>query len=196
MKGLVKHLLVLFTIFSISNGYIVKDSYAFVSNLLKSAPKPKLKKGKISNIKKKKRDAKKKKRKIQKITARSGDQRFVDFNGRTIINSKYAGKDFPLKQLYPMKAHKYRYPVRFNKFGYPDFSQYTRQTITSTKLNGSIADMGTANNIMRQRIPKWKQPPGFTWHHHQDGKTMQLVPTELQELVRHSGGASRLRMGQ
>lgn len=35
-------------------------------------------------------------------------------------------------------------------------------------------------------------PDGYTWHHHQDGTTMQLVPTDLHDAVRHTGWAAIL----
>lgn len=31
-------------------------------------------------------------------------------------------------------------------------------------------------------------PTGYTWHHHQDGRTMQLVPTDLHRAISHTGG--------
>ena len=36
-------------------------------------------------------------------------------------------------------------------------------------------------------------PEGYTWHHHQDGKTMQLVPQDLHYHVRHTGGVSTIK---
>ena len=38
-----------------------------------------------------------------------------------------------------------------------------------------------------------RTPPGFTWHHVEDGVTMQLIPKDLHQAVRHSGGAAILR---
>ncbi|MGL4426214.1 MAG: HNH endonuclease, partial [Alphaproteobacteria bacterium] len=38
-----------------------------------------------------------------------------------------------------------------------------------------------------------KTPEGFTWHHHHDGTTMQLVPYELHRVVNHTGGAALKR---
>jgi hypothetical protein len=31
-------------------------------------------------------------------------------------------------------------------------------------------------------------PDGFTWHHHQDGTTMMLVPNNIHRRITHSGG--------
>ena len=36
-----------------------------------------------------------------------------------------------------------------------------------------------------------KTPEGFTWHHHQDGTTMQLVPKDIHAQTGHTGGFSR-----
>ena len=33
-------------------------------------------------------------------------------------------------------------------------------------------------------------PPGMTWHHNEDGVTMELVPSKLNNNVPHDGGAS------
>jgi hypothetical protein len=35
-----------------------------------------------------------------------------------------------------------------------------------------------------------KTPECCTWHHHQDGTTMQLIPKELHNNVPHTGGNS------
>jgi len=33
-------------------------------------------------------------------------------------------------------------------------------------------------------------PEFFTWHHHEDGKTMLLVPRSLHEAIEHTGGVA------
>ena len=35
---------------------------------------------------------------------------------------------------------------------------------------------------------KGNAPAGWTWHHHQDGKTMVLIPTEIHKRMNHCGG--------
>jgi HNH/ENDO VII superfamily nuclease len=37
-------------------------------------------------------------------------------------------------------------------------------------------------------------PPGYTWHHHQNGHTLMLVPTDLHKAVSHGGGFARSRL--
>jgi len=130
-----------------------------------------------------------------KITARSGATRFIDNSGRVIINAKNAGKILPIKSISPKLALKYKKPIIFNKFGYPNFSAYSKFNIKTTKLTGNHqADVRLIEKIARQKYPKWKKQKGYTWHHHQDAKTMQYVPTDLHSSIPHSGGASRLRV--
>lgn len=96
-------------------------------------------------------------------------------------------------------------PIRF-KDGYPDFSPYAyeakaadgslvpaRVEIKMTGENGS--DFGAARSAMADKlgVDKFKEPPGYTWHHNQDGVTMELVPSELHNNIPHSGGASLAR---
>ena len=35
-----------------------------------------------------------------------------------------------------------------------------------------------------------KTPEKYTWHHHHDGETMMLVPWDLHEAVKHTGGVA------
>ena len=39
-------------------------------------------------------------------------------------------------------------------------------------------------------------PEGFTWHHVEDGKTLELIPTELHRRLSHTGSAGALRAGE
>ena len=130
-----------------------------------------------------------------KITSRSGATRFIDNSGRVIINAKNAGKTFSIKDIVPSLARKYKQPISFNKFGYPDFSKYSKLNIQTSKLTGKHNfDVRLIEKIAKQKNPTWKKQKGYTWHHHQDAKTMQYVPTDLHSSIPHSGGASRLRV--
>ena len=130
-----------------------------------------------------------------KITSRMGATRFIDNSGRVIINAKNAGKTFSIKDIVPRLATKYKKPISFNKFGYPDFSKYSKLNIQTSKLTGKHNfDVRLIEKIAKQKNPNWKKQKGYTWHHHQDAKTMQYVPTDLHSSIPHSGGASRLRV--
>ncbi len=130
-----------------------------------------------------------------KITQRKGLTRFVDNNGRLLRNHRFAGKSIFPGRISKKLSLKYRKPIKFNRFGYPDFSNYSIKNVKTKRLTGNHQkDVRLVENILKQKNPQWKRRPGYTWHHHQDMKTMQYVPTELHSSVPHSGGASRLRI--
>lgn len=111
---------------------------------------------------------------------------------RKPINSKYRGKRYPASKLPEHLRKKYPDGVPFDKNGYPDFSQYAKKTVKIRDLTGDYAsDAQKANRGAGYD----KTPDGYTWHHRPDGKTMDLVPSDLHGAVRHTGGASRLRNG-
>lgn len=90
--------------------------------------------------------------------------------------------------------------------GYPDFSPYVYEQAYTDPATGRGAlvtaevtiddminddkDFGAANRQMELRVPGWRQPSGWTWHHNQDTSTMQLVPAALNLHAKHMGGAS------
>ena len=97
-------------------------------------------------------------------------------------------------------------PIEY-KDGYPDFSEYTHKSrapdgsIVESKVEIALsknpdpskansADFSEANKAMQEKVPDWKQPEGYTWHHTEDGVTMELIPTDLNGNVPHSGGRS------
>ncbi|MGH1506260.1 MAG: RHS repeat-associated core domain-containing protein [Acidimicrobiales bacterium] len=101
---------------------------------------------------------------------RSGSD-LPQINGRRPINGKdYAGSTHPSG-------------VRFDSDGFPDFSPHAVDTVQSRfLLTGNVdTDLATLglNNV-----------DGYTWHHVQDGFTMQLVPTKIHMAARHTGGAA------
>jgi A nuclease of the HNH/ENDO VII superfamily with conserved WHH len=91
------------------------------------------------------------------------------------------------------------------KDGYPDFTPYAHKVEVDGKLvparveiemqgvNGP--DFKAANEAMAKKlgVKDYDAPDGFTWHHNQDGVTMELIPSELHNNVPHSGGASLAR---
>ena len=93
-----------------------------------------------------------------------------------------------------------RYPngVRFTPTGYPDFSPYAvkRATVrmTDSPSDFSAANMAagfgprTSSNVTIDGVT-------YTWHHHHDKATMLLIPQDLHDAVKHTGGASRVRHG-
>jgi len=94
------------------------------------------------------------------------------------------------------KANTVHNGVRYTPDGYPDFEPFAiaRAEIHQTGFNdidfkAANLESGIGAGIDSHRLAH----PGFTWHHHQNGTTMLLVPTPIHNAARHSGGASIAR---
>jgi hypothetical protein len=108
--------------------------------------------------------------------------------------------------------------VRFRN-GYPDFSPWSRGQVqigmTGAAEDFAEADRAFAQGVMNRTRPvpdgfsradfiyngepnaaaaaRYRQAAGLTWHHHQGGNIMMLVPTKLHANIPHTGGASAAR---
>lgn len=74
--------------------------------------------------------------------------------------------------------------VPFDHDGYPDFSNYKITEVTINQTGTRYGDFAAAN----REAGYARTPEGYTWHHHQDGTTMQLVPTDIHAQTGHTGG--------
>lgn len=55
----------------------------------------------------------------------------------------------------------------------------------------AIAQYGdTMSDADRAIFARGETPQGWTWHHHEDGRTMMLIPFEINDVFTHIGGAS------
>lgn len=80
--------------------------------------------------------------------------------------------------------------VTYSKSGHPDFSPYTEVQVELKNLTGnSSIDARKAN----MAVGLESTPSGYNWHHAADGKTMQLVPEEINKSFSHTGGAAIIR---
>ena len=61
--------------------------------------------------------------------------------------------------------------------------------------DNALADRLRESNpdITSAHIEEFRTNNGLTWHEYPDGKSMQLVPTEIHDACRHSGGVSDMR---
>lgn len=96
--------------------------------------------------------------------------------GIRIINSKYANKVYK--------------GVKFNKYGFPNFSKVAKYT---TKIKGLTGNYAKDSAMANAKIGLSSTPKGYTWHHVEDGVNMMLVPTKIHQAVRHTGGAAILK---
>lgn len=126
----------------------------------------------------------------------------VVVHNRCKINEEYAGKNYQISD--PELAKKYPNGVNFTKDGYPDFSPYIKDgkyTVTFEKPSASALKADTCLNANYNHDFKMandyfgfkETPAGYTWNHKEDMMTLELIPTDLHQAVRHSGGAALIR---
>ncbi len=114
-------------------------------------------------------------------------------SGKLPPNFEYAGRKYDGPKWTLQLREKYPDGVIFTDDGFPDFSPYARHVVT-------IDPHFTGNRDRDEREANKRAglsvtPDGYTWHHHQDGKTLLLVPFMLHFAVRHAGGVA-LRKGK
>jgi hypothetical protein len=111
-------------------------------------------------------------------------------NGRNPINYRYAGQLYPMAKLPQHLQEKYPNGVRFKPTGSLELSPYA---IAEAKIKGLTGDYNHDAGLANKAKGYSKTPEGYTWHHVEDGETMQLVPTDLHDAVKHTGGAAVIR---
>ena len=95
------------------------------------------------------------------------------------------------------KGQAVRYPD-----GYPDFTEYAHPTVKPVEIeiaSPTNRPLDNKNANKKAGLNKDSDPPvaslneapeGYTWHHHQDGKTMILVDKKVHREFTHAGGVS------
>ena len=78
--------------------------------------------------------------------------------------------------------------VPFDADGYPDFraAGLVEKEFKITYTGSRRGDFREANRKAKLK----RTPDDMTWHHHQDGTTMQLVPKDVHRGTGHTGGFS------
>ncbi|WP_107310444.1 hemagglutinin repeat-containing protein [Burkholderia metallica] len=111
-------------------------------------------------------------------------------NGRYPINSKYADQQFPMDKLPPEIQQKYPQGVKFNSQGFPDFLPYAKAKTDISNLTGNYR---TDEALANKKVGLSETPEGYVWHHVENGQTMLLIPQDLHNAVRHTGGSAVLQ---
>ncbi|OFD70210.1 MULTISPECIES: HNH endonuclease [Bacillus cereus group] len=88
--------------------------------------------------------------------------------------------------------------------GYPDFTPYMHPNVKPVQIEvhspkNNPKDFENANIAAKLTkdtdppiIDNQRPPEGYTWHHHEDGKTMMLVDEDIHREFRHIGGQSKV----
>lgn len=85
--------------------------------------------------------------------------------------------------------------VTYDKDGFPDFSSYRHPEVKDVQIEftGSYGQDQLLADQAANLPASIKNSKEWTWHHHQDGKTMQLVRRSVHREFTHSGGMSTAR---
>ncbi|CAH1546780.1 conserved hypothetical protein [Vibrio jasicida] len=110
---------------------------------------------------------------------------FKEINGRKIINSDLAGK--------AVKAEGGEVFIDFD--GFPDFTPYAEKIVRVDGLTGNRAKDGKL--AMQALGMNDYNKKDMVWHHHQDAKSMMLVPKNVHSVamggVSHTGGSAIIK---
>lgn len=109
--------------------------------------------------------------------------------GRLPIGHRFAGRDFPRGKL----PKKYRAKgLHIDADGFPEFEPYAltlpngKKSVHIEYTGGRSADFAAANQAAKLD----ETPVGYVWHHHQKLGEMMLVPEDLHDAVKHTGGVA------
>jgi uncharacterized protein YukE len=109
--------------------------------------------------------------------------------GLTIVNGGLAGKQHPVTG------------VPFRESGFPDFTQYADDAAKVLGKDTTVRVEGITGNRTRDFALANKEagfartPQGYTWHHVEDCRHMQLVPTSVHRPTSHSGCVQLIQNG-
>jgi uncharacterized protein YukE len=110
-------------------------------------------------------------------------------NGLTLKNSHLAGTIHP------------RTGVPFKESGFPDFSSYADEAERTLGKPGTVKVEGISGKydddfaLANQAAGFKSTPAGYTWHHVEDCRHMQLVPRDVHRKTGHSGCVQLLKSG-
>jgi DNase/tRNase domain of colicin-like bacteriocin len=109
--------------------------------------------------------------------------------GLVIVNGGLAGKRHPVTG------------VPFRESGFPDFSQYADDAAkalgkpTTVQVEGITGNRARDFALANKAAGFERTPKGYTWHHVEDCRHMQLVPTSVHRPTSHSGCVQLIQNG-
>lgn len=125
----------------------------------------------------------------QTIRIEEGLDRTIAVLGKRPINAEYAGRVYFDEWSDALKA-KYPDGIRYSYEGFPEFARYATAIV---ELEDGFGPTRRGDN--RRARAQWLEETGEkpdeknrTWHHHEDGRTLMLLPTDLHGNTYHSGG--------
>lgn len=88
------------------------------------------------------------------------------------------------------------YDLNFDLGNFKQADRALAESIVSRSHSGTVNSVPCDEQFLNvcRNISKWRKAARLTWHECADGKTMQLVPTEIHSACRHSGGVSLMKL--
>ncbi|WP_211322526.1 RHS repeat-associated core domain-containing protein, partial [Paracidovorax anthurii] len=118
-------------------------------------------------------------------------------NGNRPRNHCFAGKTMTGKDLPENVRGKYPHGVPFNMRGYPDFSRYAAKKVDVGSFTTDYKDFSSANqaafgkgNPFGASSKITMNGQEYTWHHTEHDGKIQLIPKDIHDAVKHTGGAA------
>ena len=121
----------------------------------------------------------------------------LEENGLLIMNKKYAGQTIHFSSP---KLIANNYPdgidVYYDINGFPDFRPfvYNKAVVQVFGLKGNSDTDFTLADKEAGITSEFRSINKLTWHHNEDGITMELVPTIINQTAKHTGGAAIIRL--
>jgi hypothetical protein len=110
-----------------------------------------------------------------------------DYRSQNISNMHQDIQDV-ITEFYALK-NKYPQGLPFTGNGFPDFSQHAIKRVQITFSGDSAKDIRLANKLSGYK----STPQNLIWHHNHDAQTMYLIPKDIHNAVRHTGGDAIIR---
>ena len=97
-----------------------------------------------------------------------------------------------LAEIQDVRALQNKYPngAQFTGEGFLDLAPYASEKVKITIIDGATKDFSLADKVAGYTRAK-PRPKNMTWHHVDELGNMQLVPRDLHDAIRHTGGVAR-----
>lgn len=96
------------------------------------------------------------------------------------ILQKLNGKTIVIRQIDKKLVLKYRLPIKFNWYGYPNLFNYSRINIKCFSLTGNYdKDVQKIEKIIKMKYSNWRKQNEYLLIYNENSKSMDYVPKDL-----------------
>lgn len=111
------------------------------------------------------------------------------------LQKNFKGKVIRIREINKELIMKYRLPIEFNVYGYPNISNYSKINIRCLVLRGNYdKDVKEVEKIIKKKYPNWKRPNEYLWVYNSNSKSMDYVPKDLYLAIRNICNIPKFRI--